>query len=404
MTVREAAGEEMITFDNGRQGGAPLFPDIEAPTSFRRPVNTPPLFRDPLLQELMRSRPVQRLRRIGFLGAVDRCRSRYRHNRLEHSIGVAQLALLYARNRNLSRHDTRILAAAGLLHDVGHGPLSHTLEPIFKSRFGITHHKSGFAIIRGESSLGREIPDALTRHGLDLDEVHAMIEGTHHGRHAFIFSSPINVDTIEGITRSRSFFLGKSPAVMSAAGIVRTISEANTLPAQMLDSFWRLKHQIYNFAIHHPAGLLYDGLAQAVMTADFDDFAPEDFLRDEWQLRRGKPKLFKFLDYARRSPDGLREILPDAILNHEIDAPIRQFSCDTSVELRTSADLPFRYRQSRTRRQVRIINLLPSKDRTNCRYRVMQGELSPSAEAAPNVKSTKYVKSPGLNLAMKQDS
>ena len=347
---------------------------------------------------------MQRLRRIGFLGAVDRSHSRNRHNRLEHSIGVAQLALLYARSRNLSQHDTRILAVAGLLHDVGHGPLSHTLEPIFKSWFGITHHKSGFEIIRGESSLGQEIPEALTSHGLDPDEVITMIEGTHNGRHAFIFSSPINVDTIEGITRSRAFFLGKGPRVMSAAGVVRAISEADTLPAKTLDSFWRLKHQIYNFAIHHPTGLLYDGLAQAVMTEDIDDFTPEDFLKDEWQLRRGKPRLFKFLDYARRSPAGLREMLPDAILNHEITAPMREFSCDTSVDLETSADLAFRYRQSATCRQVRIDNLLPSKDPTNCRYRVMQGEFSTTAEATPNVKSTRCVKSLGLNLAMRPNS
>ena len=384
--------------------GLPLFPDMEAPSPFERPVDTPSLFEDPLLRELVGSRPVQRLRRIGFLGALDRIQSRNRHNRHDHSVGVARLALLYARNRNLSRHDTRLLAVAGLLHDVGHGPLSHTLEPIFKSRFGISHHKAGFEIIRGESSLGREIPEVLARHGLDLEEVNAMIEGTHHGRHAFLFSSPINLDTIEGVTRCHSFFLRKRPEVMSAAGIVRTVSETDTLPTRTLDSFWRLKHQMYNLAIHHPVGLLYDGLAQAVVTQDIDGFEPSDFLKDEEQLRRGKRKLFKLLDCARRSPGTLRKKLSDSVLSHEVDAPTRTFFCNTSIELKTSTDLAFRYSQTGTFRRVPITDLLPAEDPTNCRYRIMQGELSISAGLAPSAPSKRCASLLGINLAMKPSS
>ena len=354
--------------------GLPLFPDIEASSSFGRPVGTPSLFEDPLLQALIGSRPVQRLRRIGFLGAVDRIQSRNRHNRHDHSVAVARLALLYARSQNLSLHDTRVLAVAGLLHDVGHGPLSHTLEPIFKSRFGISHHKAGFEIIRGESPLGQEIPEVLTRHGIDPDEVNAMIDGTHHGRHAFVFSSPINFDTLEGVTRCRAFFLRTKLEIISAGGIVRAIADADTLPTQALDSFWLLKHQMYNLAIHHPVGLLYDGLAQAVVTQDVDGVAPSDFIKDEEQLRRSKRILFKFLDWARRSPGTLRKKIPDSILSHEIDAPTRTFSCNTSVELKRSTDLHLRYIQKATFRRVTINDLLPEEDPTHCRYPMMQGE------------------------------
>lgn len=388
--------------DGGR--GLPLFPDMEAPSSFGRPVDTRSLFKDPLLRELIGSRPVQRLRRIGFLGAIDRIQSRNRHNRHDHSVGVARLALLYAKNRNLSQHDTRVLAVAGLLHDVGHGPLSHTLEPIFKSRFGISHHKTGFEIIRGESLLGREIPEVLARHGLDLDEVNAMIEGTHHGRHAFLFSSPINLDTIEGVTRCRSFFLRKRPDVKSAARIVRAISETDTPPTRTLDSFWRLKHQMYNSAIHHPVGLLYDGLAQAVVTQDIDGFEPSDFLKDEEQLRRGKRRLFSLLDCARRSPGTLRTKLPDSILSHEVDAPTRTFFCNTSVELKKSTDLFFRYSQKKTFRRVPIDHLLPPEDPTTCRYRIMQGEFSMSARSAPRATSKRCARPLRPTLATTRSS
>ena len=384
--------------DNDGGYGLPLFSDMESSSPFQRSVDT--RFEDPLIRELVRSRPVQRLRRIGFLGAVDRIQSRNRHNRHDHSAGVARLALLYAKNRDLSRHDTRLLAVAGLLHDVGHGPLSHTLEPIFKSRFGISHHKAGSDIIRGESSFGREIPDLLVRYGLDPDEVNAMIDGTHHGQHAFLFSSPINLDTIDGVTRCRAFVLHKRPEPISATAIVRAISTADALPTGTFDSFWRLKHDMYNLVIHHRAGLLYDGLAQALVTQDIANFAPCDFLKDEPQLRRRKRALFKFLDRARRLPGTLRKELPDSILSHEIDAPTRTFSCDQSVELKTSTDLVSRYSQTATFRRVSIDDLLPAKDSTNCHCRMIQKEFSMPVSTALRVASKQCEKPPRSDSAM----
>ena len=393
-----------LSLDTDGGSGFPLFPDATAPSTSGRPVDTPSVFQDPLLGELIHTRPVQRLKGIGFLGAVDRTKSRNWHNRYDHSVAVAGLALLYARNRKLSRRDTRVLAVAGLLHDVGHGPLSHTLEPVFKRRFGISHHKAGREIIRGESPLGREIPEVLARHGLDRDEVEVMIDGIHPGSHAFLFSGPINLDTIEGMTRCRSFFLGKRPEVRSASVIVRAMSETDTLPAPKLDSFWRLKHRMYNAAIHQRLGLLYDGLAQAVVTQDIDCYTPCDFLKDEPQLRRSRPRLFKLLDRARRSPRTLRGKLPDSILNHEIDAPTRSFMCDKSVELNTVADLARRYGQKKAIRKVRIDELLPMEDPKNCGYRIKQEEFSMSASVVPSVRSTRCARSPRSNSMAIQDS
>lgn len=104
-------------------------------------------FDDPFLARLAESVAVTRLKDIGFLGAIDYVRfgnekqkDRQYFNRYEHSLGVAFLALNYSKAKDLSEYDSRVLASAGLLHDVGHGPLSHTLEPIFKksSEFLIT--------------------------------------------------------------------------------------------------------------------------------------------------------------------------------------------------------------------------------------------------------------------------
>ena len=391
-------GQLTADFDRGR--GPSLFPHVEALPPFGRLVDASSLLDDPLLRGLIESRPVQRLRRIGFFGAIDRMQSRNRHNRYDHSVGVARLALLYARKRQLSQRDTRLLAVAGLLHDVGHGPLSHTLEPVFNSRFGISHHDAGFQIIRGESPLGREIPEALARHGLDPDEVISMIEGTHHGRHAFLFSSPINLDTIEGITRCRSFFLERRSVVVSAEAIVHAIAESDTLPTQVLDSFWLLKDQMYNFVIHHRMGLVYDGLAQAMVAQGIDGFKPSDFLKDEEQLRRSKRRLFDILDRARDSPATLRKALPASILSHEITAPTRRFECNTLIELKGSIDLVARYVQAKTLRRVPIDDLLPAENPTKWPYHVIQEEFSMSASTAPIGASRPCASQPWSDLAI----
>ena len=402
MSPSMASGRLAAPFDGGR--GLPLFPNVEARPPFGRLVDASPLFEDPLLRELLESRPVRRLRRIGFLGAVDRLRSRYRHNRYDHSVGVARLALLYAGERELSPHDSRLLSVAGLLHDVGHGPLSHTLEPIFMSRFGICHHKAGFQIIRGESALGPEIPEMLVRHGVDPDEVIAMIDGTHHGRHAFLFSSPVNLDTIEGITRCRSFFMRRKSVVVSAEAIVQAIAERDTLPTQLLDSFWLLKHQMYNSILHHPMGLLYDGLAQAIAKHDIDAFTPRDFLKDEKQLRRSKPRLFALLDWARRFPATLRRALPASILSHEITAPTRTFSCNASAALKTSMDLVVRYTQTATSHRVAIDDLLPAENPPECPYHVRPEEFSRSTRAALTGALRRCDKQLWIDLAMLRTS
>ncbi len=103
---------------------------------------------DPLLPRLIATPAFQRLRNIRFLGGIDYARipapngkpGSRRYTRYQHSLGVARLALLYADVRQLGPDERRLIAVAALLHDIGHAPLSHSLEPVFKAEFAIDHH------------------------------------------------------------------------------------------------------------------------------------------------------------------------------------------------------------------------------------------------------------------------
>jgi len=355
-----------LSINFGKWEDLPLFPDLVPNEAVFR-SERPDTFDDPFINELVSSGPIQRLKKIGFLGAIDyvvngngRETHRRRHNRYDHSIGVAQLAGHYAKIRELSLSETRLLMAAGLLHDVGHGPLSHTLEPVFKREFGVSHHQTGSQIIHGESPHEPEISNILAKYQVDLDEMNAYIECEHDGPHGYLFSSPINLDTIEGITRSRAFFT-RSSTLIPALNIVAEIAKSDSLPTQTLDAFWQLKHEVYNVFIHHNLGLIFDGLAQAYMVSEIEKFKPTDFLWTEDKLRQKWPKLFHIFSWAQKSRLRLLYRVHDKLLDHELSVPKRSFFVDDTIELRNVDDLRLRYQQNKTMRSKVIRDLVETQ-------------------------------------------
>lgn len=90
-----------------------------------------------LLIQLIDTPPFQRLRRIRQLGTASLTFHGAEGSRFTHSLGVMQVARrvfdrLAHRYPALQSQRTLVLCAA-LLHDVGHGPYSHTSEDIFHS-------------------------------------------------------------------------------------------------------------------------------------------------------------------------------------------------------------------------------------------------------------------------------
>lgn len=82
---------------------------------------------------------LQRLRRISQTGLAYLTYPSATHNRFEHSLGVTILATkfyeaLYNRMPEMIKPGMKEeLRLAGLLHDVGHGPFSHSTEQIYKN-------------------------------------------------------------------------------------------------------------------------------------------------------------------------------------------------------------------------------------------------------------------------------
>jgi HD superfamily phosphohydrolase len=125
------------------------------------------------LLPVLDSPPVQRLRHVKQLGFSCLVYPGANHTRFEHSLGTMHLATLLARHLDLDPAEVTLIAAAGLLHDTGHGPFSHTSEAFLAEFAGHDHHRVEHLLA------GPVLAPALEGADLDPAEVAALIRGEH---------------------------------------------------------------------------------------------------------------------------------------------------------------------------------------------------------------------------------
>lgn len=268
---------------------------------FASPVNLEALpSDDPFLFELVSTSAFKRLQNVRFLGGQDYLFVRNpngtkpRYTRFQHSLGVLRLALFYADMQELDLASRRLVAATALLHDIGHAPLSHSLESIFREHFNIDHHLATEMIITGDSPFGLEIHSILQGYRISPDEVLSLLTGN-DSRFCGFFSGPINFDTIEGILRSHRY---ANPAAITTSpeSVVRAaLQREYSADQETVDDFWYRKAQTYKILINSRSGVLADYACQAHMTSNLKKISRRDFFATEDQLFRKLPHLRRLL-------------------------------------------------------------------------------------------------------------
>lgn len=81
-------------------------------------------------KEVIETRIFQRLKNIKQLGTANFVYPGANHSRFEHSIGTMHATSLILDRLNFGQNHKQSIRLAALLHDVGHGPFSHTFEEL----------------------------------------------------------------------------------------------------------------------------------------------------------------------------------------------------------------------------------------------------------------------------------
>lgn len=157
---------------------------------------------------LIGSLPFQRLERVQQLGFASRIWPGARHTRFEHSLGVLHLArraldhLLDQYGRDtVPVESARVLAAAALLHDIGHYPFSHAIEelgdPILPHEVvgrGIVLEDPVASILRDTWQIDPvRVAAMIDPHGYELPPPDRLLRG--------LLSGPLDVDKMDYLPR-----------------------------------------------------------------------------------------------------------------------------------------------------------------------------------------------------------
>ncbi len=156
------------------------------------------------------------------------------HTRLEHSLGVYAVASSMAETLDLPAEEAALVGAGGLLHDLGHPPFSHTLEPTMREVLGHGHEKVSRDWITGERSAPvvadgrrhRSIPELLEAHSLSPAAVADLID-PRPGREPrpllrAMLHGAIDADRIDYLQRD-AHYTGVAHGAIDAARLLDTV-------------------------------------------------------------------------------------------------------------------------------------------------------------------------------------
>ncbi|WHY86217.1 HD domain-containing protein [Neobacillus novalis] len=188
---------------------------------FKDPVHRYVHVRDRAIWDLIGTKEFQRLRRIKQLGTTFLTFHGAEHSRFNHSLGVYEIVRriiddVFAGRPEWDDNDRLLTLCAALLHDLGHGPFSHSFEKVFD----FDHEDFTRKIILGET----EVNEILLKVGPDFPaKVAEVIAKTSEKKLVIsLISSQIDADRMDYLQRD-AYFTGVSYGHFDMERILRVM-------------------------------------------------------------------------------------------------------------------------------------------------------------------------------------
>ena len=175
---------------------------------------------DALVFDVIEHPWVQRMRRIKQLGLAYYTYPSAQHTRFQHALGAMHLmgqavAVLRAKGIEITVDEAQGLNLAILLHDIGHGPYSHTLEQTIVR--DLTH----------EDLSKLFMAELNVQFGNELTIAYAIYNDTYPKKFLHqLVSSQLDMDRLDYLARD-SFFTGVAEGVISYDRIIKMLTISN---------------------------------------------------------------------------------------------------------------------------------------------------------------------------------
>ena len=219
---------------------------------------------DKIIWDCINAKEMQRLRRIHQLGGDFQIYHTAEHSRFSHSLGVYEIVRRMVNEIEelrvrLSDYEKLTVMAAGLLHDIGHGPFSHAFESVSL----LSHEEYTCKIITENSEIHR----ILERCDVSLSkDVVDIIKGRHRNELLNqIVSGQLDADRMDYLLRD-AYFTGTSYGNFDLERIIRTmriVDERITVKESGIHSvedYIMARYHMYWQVYLHPVARSYEGL------------------------------------------------------------------------------------------------------------------------------------------------
>lgn len=222
---------------------------------FKDPVHRYVYIDDQVIWDLIATSEFQRLRRIKQLGTTYLTFHGAEHSRFNHSLGVYEIVRRIVnkieKETGWTREDRLLCLCAALLHDLGHGPFSHSFEKVFS----LDHEKFTQRILQEDTEVNR----VLKKINNDFPgKVAQVIEGTYEDKLVIsLISSQIDADRMDYLLRD-AYYTGVSYGQFDMERILRVmrptddkiIIKASGMHA--VEDYIMSRYQMYWQVYYHP--------------------------------------------------------------------------------------------------------------------------------------------------------
>ncbi len=241
---------------------------------------------------------IQRLRRIRQLGLAYTVFPGAEHSRFSHALGAMGLmqkviGSLKDKNTTISHDEHQSMLIAILLHDIGHGPFSHTLEHTLIKDFN--HEMMTLALMRElNSTFDGELETAIE-----------IFTGQHKKKFLHqLISSQLDIDRLDYLKRD-SFYTGVLEGSIGLDRIIKTLRihqdqvVIERKGIYSIENYIMARHLMYMQVYHHKTVLSADKLIRSVFKR------ARDLIKEDYNLFIPSPSLKFFLTQNLSAKKGL---------------------------------------------------------------------------------------------------